>query len=252
MSDRHEYDHADDTALAELSELYQQAPAAEPSLELNERILAMARAETRVRRLPGRRLRRWSLPLSLAAVLVLAVSLVPLLQQQLPDTLPTRSTTSDSEVSRERERRQTPAAPAQPQMLAPSEAITADTPKMAPAPLPTGSVVNQAPAARESAAEAPAPLSDAAEADRSAAPVASTPAPSEPAAMEAPADAAPPALMSEPPARTAVFSDPERWLTWIRLLYRQGRNAEAEAELTAFRRQFPDYPLDSLDRPGEP
>ncbi|MCB1825987.1 MAG: hypothetical protein KDJ54_15985, partial [Candidatus Competibacteraceae bacterium] len=38
---------------------------------------------------------------------------------------------------------------------------------------------------------------------------------------------------------------PEEWLAAITELRRQGRTAEADAELAEFRRRYPDYPLEA-------
>ncbi|HUM92728.1 MAG TPA: hypothetical protein PLM32_15385 [Candidatus Competibacter sp.] len=42
---------------------------------------------------------------------------------------------------------------------------------------------------------------------------------------------------------------PAEWLKEIAELRRQGRTAEAEARLSEFRRQYPDYPLDARTAP---
>jgi len=279
MSDRHYHDHAEDPALEALSALYRQAPTTEPSPALDARILAMAREQSRVRRLPARQLRRWSLPLSLAAVLVLAVALVPLLQQEsavMSPAPPQRVLDEDAGASAPTAtapepvmeaapaaaaRKTTPAAP-EPRALErrrePADDAARSTARFGePAPLPAPPA---APVAGSEERQTMAPDTDSeigvsalaapdAELPEAMAPVPSLAESVEPAATEE--ELAPPAPVSDAPARTAVFTDPERWLTWIRLLYRQGREAEAAAELEAFRRQFPDHPLDSLERPDD-
>ena len=51
------------------------------------------------------------------------------------------------------------------------------------------------------------------------------------------------------PRGAAAFPAPAAWLEEIRGLYRQGRVAEAEARLRAFRDAYPGHPLpDDLGR----
>lgn len=150
--------------LEDLSGLYRDGRRPDPPAHLDRRILAAARAPAR---------RRWAVPLSLAASLVLGVGLVGLLRQPTP----------------------------------------------APAPAP---------------AEAPAAVGESAR----------------PAAPAPPPDRAEPlrALRQAPEAESrAAEPDPGAWLERIADLRRQGRSAEAEALLRAFRDRYPDYPLPPSD-----
>lgn len=154
-----------------LEDLYRQTRDPVPPPELDRRIVAAARqAAAR----PGA-MRRWTLPAALAAVLVLAVSLTPLLIRE-------RGLEPDS---------------------APSASL-----KIQPPP----------PTVRQ-------------EADASL--------PAEESRGRMPAAAAPPAREAQP---EAPIRSPERWLEDIAGLRRQGRDAEAAANLREFRRHYPDYP----------
>jgi hypothetical protein len=65
----------------ELSRLYRAACAEEPPARLDERVLAAARGDGETVRALQRS--RWQVPLALAAVLVLAVSLTWVMQSEL-------------------------------------------------------------------------------------------------------------------------------------------------------------------------
>lgn len=81
MNNRHDYEWSD----PELSALYQATPKVEPPAALDERILSAARAAVTPRPAPAiprfRTFRFWAAPVALAATLILAVGLTPLLYQ---------------------------------------------------------------------------------------------------------------------------------------------------------------------------
>ncbi len=68
------------------------------------------------------------------------------------------------------------------------------------------------------------------------------PAPHAPAREEMPAETGSPTTSA--PVAGAVGLDPEAWLAHIEALRRQGREAEAEASLKAFRERYPNYPVE--------
>ena len=274
----------DETRDDELSRLYREVAPGEPPARLDDAILAAAKREA-VRATPRRERpwwRRWTVPVSVAALVVLSVSLSLL-------------------VSREQERVEIPApaaAPAVPQCpLAPGtdqapaaappreaeksavpEPPAARARKSAPAPAPVpeqrpaspANVMERKEEARRSEVFVPVPKPAAKAADGGAAPA----APLSPAAGEAEAAAGAATDNAKPGAgiesRTApqgsrILSapaesgagrtqgaplreaqqppSPEAWIEEIRTLRRQGREREAAERLDEFRRAYPGYAL---------
>ena len=115
-----------------LTQLYRETPRSEPSEELDSAILATARREVRARpQHAGSALRRWHVPASIAAVVVLSVTVVTLVMEhgggELADTPPRglteRTTTAPQAL---RDRIETPPVTAEPQ--------APPAPEVAPAP----------------------------------------------------------------------------------------------------------------------
>jgi hypothetical protein len=71
-----------------LSELYRAGSQEQPPSHLDDAILALARRESKTKPRPAKtHSSRWAIPVSIAAVLVLSVSVVTLVKQELPETL---------------------------------------------------------------------------------------------------------------------------------------------------------------------
>ncbi len=163
---------------AKLSELYRQTQDLTPPQHLDAGILAAAREAVAPKKpvLLRLRLRRWAVPVSLAATMVLGIGLLLQIEsQQAVDPVPMLETLPEIE---------------------PMQIV------------PAGSV--QKPMAAPPLRAQTAPR------------------------MES-------ALSEE----LSLTRSPEQWLQEIEELRQQGRNAEAEASLQEFRRQYPDYPINS-------
>lgn len=256
MSER--YDQLQDD---EISALYRETRAVEPPAWLDRRILAAANAAAVSRPAPakqpvGRRLTRWTVPLALAATVVLTVGVVRMVRES-----------GEFESSLRLERMQSPDKPAaETGVLGARQAarsLAYPLPEAAPPVAPA------APAAPVSSVESvtspptpasPAQLGDERSPAPSSAPAAASPAPpAKPAARKretmAPAEReqdseteVAPAAQEERKAggvsNRLSRRSPEQWLQEIAELRRRGRTAEADASLAEFRRRYPDYPLD--------
>lgn len=243
--------HPDDQALRDylhggsvLSQLYRQGAREQPPTHLDTAILAAARqaAATPAPR-HGVRL-RWALPVSLAAVLVLSVSLVTLMTPHTgvvppADEVPVPATeTAPPPV---------PAAPGRAPMSM-SGPTGGAAPEPAPPPTPAAtSTQGAAPTAAPRRPAARAPVLDTGDSAHKRAPAVGTileqrrtEALSRDFKSEesAPSAAAP---LSEQEAAPALA--PAAWLGHIEALRRAGREAEAQASLAEFRRRYPAFPL---------
>ncbi len=176
----------------------------EPPRALDEAILAAARRSPTRLRVPHL---RWRVPLSIAAVLVLAVGVTLRMQPQQPDA---------ESVALAPQVMQTPrpvaSAPA-PEQEQPKPAVRAK--------------------AREDVSAAPASqLAAAADAMRAA------------PATSAAGAVAPSPLRAEVAAKLAKTElTPEAWLARIAELRKQKRKLEAEESLAEFRKRYPDYKI---------
>ncbi|HXZ52547.1 MAG TPA: hypothetical protein VEH51_11145 [Burkholderiales bacterium] len=189
-------DHED----RKLSERYRELGREEPSQELDTKILAAARAR------PG--LRRWALPLSIAAVIVLSVTVTLEVQRE-----PARP---ENRVEFQKELKIEPkAAPAE-QSVAPAAGAPAAAQMAPPAPALERRVEDSmnTPTAGRLSREA---------ADRER--------------FERAASAA----AEERARQLGAAESPERWLERIAALRRAGQDDEADRLLAEFRRRFPDY-----------
>lgn len=251
-----------------LSLLYRQYSSAEPSLEVDRRVLAAARAALADRPLRRRGWwPRWRTPLALATTLALSLTLA-LLHERPPGELPAERglARQTPEVQRNgsstdslKEARPTSAA----DLAAPAPAVarpaaapasTQPEPRAKKARSPIG--VNESDghqAKGQVAAEQALP-----KASDQAAPVEAKreSLPTAPAAMGAatgsrdegrlqsapspPARAAAPELAK---SRADMARSPSVWLEEIRALRREGKVEEAERQLREFRRAHPDYAL---------
>jgi hypothetical protein len=257
-----------------LDRLYRETERAAPPAHLDAALLAAARREVGARPRPlSSALRRWRVPVSIAALVVLSVSLVTLVREEGGDEL-------------------MKVAPGTPPAPKPSE--TAPPPAPQPAQADAARPSLPAPAARpEPARPAPrddrradAPVELGAMADRpqrdsvtAVASGAGTAAAPEPAAKPSPqpflavprveeraavlpqaAPAMEDGAMRAPAARSSIRSavrgqdqappwqgyekePPQKWLDRIVELRRQGETAAAGEMLAEFKRRFPDHPV---------
>jgi hypothetical protein len=245
---------------------YRATPREEPPAELDERIRAAARravadgprSSDAGARAPDRRswVARWRVPVSLAATVVIVVTLTVMMQDeesrrakldaQVNGPPPAAEAPQRAAPAAEGARTAVPRAPAEAPAAAPApqaaekletpaasgalsqerENRQADTAAAVPPPAPA---VQPAPAAPPAPAMRAVPSREAAEALARDRAVADRPGRMERGAMP---DAA------EPKART-----PEGWIEEIRRLKAQGRDAEAALELVEFRKRHPDFAL---------
>lgn len=250
-----------------LERRYRDLARDEPPRSLDAAILAASRDAVR-----RRSSSRWAVPVSIAAVLVLAVGVTLRMQQEEPGIETSIPQGAPPPVA--------PAIPAQ------GPASTAPEPAQAPAPRAKTERKDDrqreqkprlaAPPVEKPAATQSAPL--AFPAQENAAPASAAPSVLAPAAPATPAPAAPPApataAQSAPAARTAPSADamqapaagaakriapmavqprtaeeraaaqPEDELERIARLRAEGRDAEADQALEQFRRRFPGYRID--------
>lgn len=217
----------------DLSALYRSTDAAEPPAWLDERIVTAARAAVAspapAAALSRRsRWRRWTMPLAMAATVVLTVGLVRLVQESAELESPRQ----------EAKPIQSPTISADQAAGVAGNAVKSAViaPAIAPAAPPSMGTFGTAPQS-ESEASLPAPPE----------PVVKPKAEQTTRSMAKPVQskAADAASRHDQPAQ----HPPEQWLAEIAELRRLGRTAEAAAQLRAFRRQYPDYPLDSVPPP---
>lgn len=219
-----------------LTQAYRALGGEEPPRALDEAILAASR----------RRPARWRVPLSIAAVLVLAVGVT---LRMLPPQPGAESVALAPQVietprpaagSAEPPARQ--AQEAQVSAAAPREPVAglarSDTSAAAPAFADARAERSEAPA-RPGEARAPAALAGAKRAETPAA-AASAPRADEVSAagvMQSAPAAPAPAKLSE------AALTPEDWLKRIAELRKQGREREAQESLAAFKKRYPDFKI---------
>lgn len=237
-----------------LSRAYREASQAEPPKPLDDRILAAARAAVAPKRRGRARWFAWAVPLSTAAVLVLAVTLNLYMPRQAPqleglsaeapalamnDAAPKAKTEAEHLASAARREVAPAARPARPEPALADEATSAvvTIPEAAPFPAQPATTAparaaRQAAPLAESGAAAPADHSTA-----GAAPALGAAA----KAQTAGPGYAPDASMAE--TNHAPVAGPEERVREIRRLVREGRGEEAKKALERLRQQYPDYPL---------
>lgn len=253
----------------QLAALYRHGAEAEPPAHLDDAIRAAARREVAAgpRRAGAR---RWAMPVSLAAVLVLSVSVVTMMREQGADRpesmIEPPAVAMQSEVAK-KEAAEPPTAMAQ-DAAAPKRRAAMPPPAEAPAvpfaqaeaPVPATAPVlsGRAAEAEQGVADSRAKTMAAESTNRAEEPAAarrdyalqpmqrSAPAPMADAAVGASsARPAAPAALAAGPAKAALWQDlvqepPEKWLRRIAELRRAGQTADAGALLAEFRRRFPD------------
>lgn len=259
----------DETRDPHVSAGYRALGRESPPAALDAAILAASRRAVGAgpQRAGASRARRWALPVSIAAVVVLSVSLVVRIQLERPDletALPSAAVEKPARDAKEevaalskRNELQRAEPKAKAEAVAPAAAERerdAMRAPAAPAPAPAA-----APPARQFVAEPPArkqaPAESAATSSVGAAP-----------AMVAPSVAegrAAPALREDAAAAGRVASgaaledraqasaeaagkkdeSPRDWLERIARLRREGRVKEADDSLAEFRRRYPDYEI---------
>jgi hypothetical protein len=203
---------------------YRELGSEEPPRALDEAIVAASRRSVR----PWSR--RWAVPLSLAAVLVLSVTVTLRMQQEQPGI---ESSVPQAKESASQAKEPVP-APAAPAAVAEAQ------------PRPKGAAQNQKPAARkepepfqaapQDLAAAPPGITSRRDAARSAESSAAGAV-----AGNAPAPAT--AQMRAPSAKAALADTPERELERIADLRARGMHDEADKALAEFRKRYPDYAI---------
>lgn len=233
---------SDDIRDERLSRLYREAEAAAPPEALDRAILAASRAALA----PARRRARWqawTLPMGVAATLVLTVTLTLLVQREQEPPLgeaPLPRAPAAAPQERAEPGAELPAKAAAPP-AAKREAVRREAEAPPPAPTPAASrPASQPPVVEQKAL--PAPVPEAVGAAEPARPAAAMRRQSAPAAdaVEMRAKSAP---LRKEAAGAAAARTPEPWLEEIRQLKAQGREREAAEALAEFRQAYPDYRL---------
>jgi len=233
---------SDDIRDERLSRLYREAEAAAPPEALDRAILAASRAALA----PARRRARWqawTLPMGVAATLVLTVTLTLMVQREQEPPLgeaPLPRAPAAAPQERAEPGAELPAKTAAPP-AAKREAVRREAEAPPPAPTPAASrPASQPPVVEQKALPAPAP--EAVGAAEPARPAAAMRRQSAPAAdaVEMRAKSAP---LRKEAAGAAAARTPEQWLEEIRQLKAQGRDQQAAEALAEFRQAYPDYRL---------
>jgi hypothetical protein len=225
-----------------LSKLYKDTATERPPAELDAAILARARDEAAQapRGARGPFARTWFVPVSVAAVLVLAVGLITFMYEQggapfAPKPLPPLEEKTPAEQTEELDRLLRD-APRPDEKATPRKTM----PVGAQSPTRSRSVAPQEEAA---GATSTAPAS---------APVPQT-APSQleerelkPDRLEAPMEAERSDRLAPAAKSAAEALSPEAWLRHIAKLREQGKLTEAEASLAEFKKRYPDYPIETI------
>jgi len=254
-----------------LDRLYREAERAGPPAHLDAALLAAARREVGARPRPlASALRKWRVPVSIAALVVLSVSLVTLVREEGGDEL-MKVAPGTPPAPKPSGMAPPPAQPAQADAARPSPPAPAARPEPArPAPrddrradaqAELGTMADRpqpflaAPRVEERAAGSPQAAPDmedgamrapAAMARRSAKSVASgAPAAEVESArmMAGSAQSGVPGQGKAPPWQGYEKEPPQKWLDRIAELRRQGETAVAGEMLAEFKRRFPDHPL---------
>jgi hypothetical protein len=213
---------------------YRELEAEEPPRALDEAILAASRRSAR----PWTR--RWAVPLSLAAVLVLSVTVTLRIQHERPGIeLPLPQAKEPVPQAKEPVPAVSAVAPVAEAQSVPMAVVRKKKPvaQEEPEPFPAAVQGNVAEDRPPAAAAAPAPedsLASRRDAVRSA---------ESSAAGAAARNEAAPALMRAPAAQAALADTPERELERIADLRGRGMHGEADKALAEFRKRYPDYTI---------
>lgn len=196
----------------EITKLYRAGRTEEPSTAVDKHILEQANLTARHNR------RRWLVPLSSAAVVLLGLSLTLQLMEHEPEHFDINDYLPNEAPAPEKEQLEKKQKAAQPALQAPAPHMETEdslrSREMAP------SEYNARPAASGSSAAEPM-MEEAS-----------------PARMEAEPVLSPPATDG-----AAAFEPPEKWLARIMSLNEQGETQTATEELARFRQHYPEYPV---------
>jgi len=256
---------------ARLAAVYRAAAREEPPPALDDAIRAAARraVSTRPRRVSSPFIRSWRVPLSIAAVMLLTVSLVTVMREEppeimlppggvrlvdeadhmragpaadvpnapalakraMPEPFPGGVGMRDDKVGAPAEmRRQSAKGEASPTPARAAEAVSsASVPAMVPAPV-AGAGAERKPQARSEPVSADAAVREASQARVKAAPA-------------APLSASPAASQMAGVIQPRADLPPDKWLERIDELRRQGKFEDAKTSLAEFRKRYPDYEL---------
>lgn len=211
-----------------LDRLYGETERSVPPAHLDAAILAAARREVGTRPRPlASALRRWRVPVSIAALVVLSVSLVTLVQEEGGDEVMKVAPTPPPAP---RPPKAAPPPAPQPFLAAPRVEERAAVSAQAEPSMEDRSVRVPAAApqrgARSAAAGAPAAKVESAE-----------------ASFPRPVQSAAPGQAKAPPWQGYEKEPPQKWLDRIAELRRQGETAAAGEMLAEFKRRFPEHPL---------
>jgi hypothetical protein len=262
--------------------LYRDGALDAPPPHLDAAILAGARREVGARPRALWAVRRWRVPVSIAAVIVLSVSLVTVVREEGGETLlrderlpaappaapmaalpeqpaakapeARKSTPAPEELSARSLRRDQAAAKAEAQSRAaePEQARSGAARGMdsgAAPPAALGGVLSyqlrETPGRAEAdAAQRPAPSAGVRGSTADSAPGAASPAPKLMIENRMPAEQARSRLEKRPPVWHGLEQEPPgKWLERLAELRKQGRGGEAEELLAEIKRRFPDHPL---------
>ena len=241
---------------SEVSEHYRAGARDEPPARVDAALLAAARREVE----QARQRRHWQMPVSIAAMLVIGVSLVLMVRDDEPP-LPTLDRPAADEAKLAKSAPPQLAMKAQPRASADSQPEARPSRERSARPDREPRARDEVATVRENAAQ-----ENAASGGSVPAPAApGVTAPAEPAEQERskiaePGDfssskkkaealsgAAPRSRRSDDALRkqdaAAAPAQPQDWLQRIDDLLRNGKDADAREQLLGFRKQFPHYPL---------
>lgn len=248
----------------QLSADYRLAATEAPPAAVDERIRAAARREVGAGPQRTSHRRAWQKPLSLAAVVVLSVTIVLMMRDEgvdrvEPELPPPAADVMSPQTAIDPAAKQGPAPQARPPASPPARPAADGKLQEKPAPAEASpSMMAKSQSVVEAPAVAAAPrLEEPAPAERNVVPVREAARPmlrSAPAATAADAAAGPaarvaaPAALSAPVAAQPLWHDlvkepAEKWLQRIAEWRRAGRTADADLLATEFRRRFPDQAL---------
>jgi type IV secretory pathway VirB10-like protein len=249
-----------------LSQHYRELESLEPPSALDQKILAAARAATESHAplvVPAGR-HRWYYSLAAAAVLMFAIAITLHIELDQPDNETRYAPTSALKLERElrgqikQAPKVEPAPSAQPQP-APAPAFTPDPRAVAASPRADEPRMEaERLRAEQAAAEAKAAAEKRVLREETSRQRAASAAPSLAAAQErqsadvlARRDNAAAQRLAPAPAPTQIAAAPEnpdRWLERIAEMRSRGRHADADRELAAFRKAYPNYQLSDIMR----
>ncbi len=254
-----------------LAALYRAAVASmEPSPALDDAIRTAAqRAVSGARRTAGWTVVRssWRVPLSIAAVVMLSISLVTLVREQQPNI---DQVTADTTKRKQQPADQLTVNPTSPQVAIPGRNKIAIVPmkKQSGTPLeerlaepllmqrqqavPPVAFPGATDARRDSTdapAAAAAPATELAPTPQSVGTEADTGAPVVGALLKPASSGVVGAEKSASEQRARTVLPPDQWLKRIEELRQNGKFAEVKTELAEFRKHYPDYPLPAALKP---